>query len=729
MTSIRAVSPAPPNQPLEFRKKDGSVSKMRSHAGNIPQLPQNKQCPFPHCPARFTRTTHLNRHLRNHTNERVHKCDMCGAQFTRSDLLSRHKKGCNNQSSPLRRKSCVACTESKIKCDRELPCSKCASRKKECIYAPTTKKASRIQRSPGAAGNSSHPKTASLSSIGNDISSALRPAPISSSESSLAGAIDELSVGSSHDYSSIASTETSSQVPVGSHLASLYNHDMFEPFFSDVFSTTDKPLANASETPPDETQYHQPVSPEDDVWSYYNHGRNQAYTPYGNHDNPALIPPTTPLQPAVSNTYPAPLAVTEISLEETERRHYLQLFYNGYVEQVPVVHAPSFNPQNKPHFLINTMQACGAIYVKTKSASAFMLKTLKNLRQALSEELSKDQPSVEDQLHIIVTVVLLHTLGMFHEDPEERATSILYHGMLISMIRRVNFISHTFGWSWDHYAHLPLEDRWRHWALHEMAKRALLLSYLQDISQCIYFTVPSTYQSAELSYFNLPCDNRLWHAQSASDWWAELHRESPNGTARERITCPSLTSIWNVVYELRTPKTIPISPFGHWAVIHGIIGRLFTLCTESSITMQNTDGMEQELYSIQYALHNWLSLWMNRPEVLDAEAQKEAEPPFMQHPLPFYWLGQVALMAYQEQLPPFESDGQAYSPSSAKMNVRFFQVKKWLRLIRGFLTFHGNNTPTIVWDELMDIRLRSWQVDLERPANDDPNGLLGFFVQ
>ena len=43
-------------------KKDGSASKMRMHKGNLPSIPQDKLCPV--CPAKFTRTTHLNRHLR-----------------------------------------------------------------------------------------------------------------------------------------------------------------------------------------------------------------------------------------------------------------------------------------------------------------------------------------------------------------------------------------------------------------------------------------------------------------------------------------------------------------------------------------------------------------------------------------------------------------------------------------------------------------------------------------
>jgi uncharacterized Zn-finger protein len=57
-----AMSLPPQTTAVEY-KKDGTVSRMRSHRGNVPQLPQTKLCPF--CPAKFTRTTHLNRHLRN----------------------------------------------------------------------------------------------------------------------------------------------------------------------------------------------------------------------------------------------------------------------------------------------------------------------------------------------------------------------------------------------------------------------------------------------------------------------------------------------------------------------------------------------------------------------------------------------------------------------------------------------------------------------------------------
>ena len=49
-------------QPAASVARTNSLSKMRSHRGNVPTLPQTKLCPL--CPAKFTRTTHLNRHLK-----------------------------------------------------------------------------------------------------------------------------------------------------------------------------------------------------------------------------------------------------------------------------------------------------------------------------------------------------------------------------------------------------------------------------------------------------------------------------------------------------------------------------------------------------------------------------------------------------------------------------------------------------------------------------------------
>jgi hypothetical protein len=93
--------------------------------------------------------------------------------------------------------------------------------------------------------------------------------------------------------------------------------------------------------------------------------------------------------------------------------------------------------------------------------------------------------------------------------------------------------------------------------------------------------------------------------------------------------------------------------------------------------------------------------------------------------LPFYWLGQVSLLAYQESLPPFEQN----SPNNLKVEVRFRLVKQWLKHIRGFLKKSDDQQPTLFWDELMKMRLQTWQQEVDGDSADDQEGLLGFFPE
>lgn len=255
---------------IEFTK-DGNISRMRSHKGNIPSLPQNKLCPL--CPAKFTRTTHLNRHLRTHSNERMHECDRCHSQFTRSDLLSRHKRNCGDSSPKQRsrRKSCQACAESKIKCDQQQPCSKCSSRGRECVYpaAPSSSRKSKKSTQDGSSASRegsiaeslspppdssvSSPRHSSTSTPSTEVFDSFDTAPSQSVGDILPPEFASYpppyppSVPSSSHSSSIypgSVTEYSTEVEqpsisfahealeVQGHLNALFSNEMFDKFFS-----------------------------------------------------------------------------------------------------------------------------------------------------------------------------------------------------------------------------------------------------------------------------------------------------------------------------------------------------------------------------------------------------------------------------------------------------------------------------------------------------------------
>lgn len=58
----------------------------------------------------------------------------------------------------------------------------------------------------------------------------------------------------------------------------------------------------------------------------------------------------------------------------------VHLFYTRFLEQMPMIHLPTFNPDSKPPILISAMQACGALYVKSQSAINFIASTLASAR-------------------------------------------------------------------------------------------------------------------------------------------------------------------------------------------------------------------------------------------------------------------------------------------------------------------------------------------------------------
>lgn len=231
----------------------------------------------------------------------------------------------------------------------------------------------------------------------------------------------------------------------------------------------------------------------------------------------------------------------------------------------------------------------------------------------------------------------------------------------------------------------------------------------------------------------LPCEDALWRANTSTEWFLALQQPSAYGDINERLRGISMPSVLGEFNQQRILTTsIALNPFSHFVLIHAILRHLFSVCTESRLptfspTPQfdaappNTEIIDHEIMTLQYALHNWLQSWLHGPE-LPQTTKAEEEPPFICNVLPFYWLGQVALLAHQENYPPFEPN----SENNLNEDVRFRLVKQWLKHIRGFLK-KTDQAPTLFWDELMKIRLKSWQEEID--GGEDHNGLLAFFPE
>ena len=259
---------------------------------------------------------------------------------------------------------------------------------------------------------------------------------------------------------------------------------------------------------------------------------------------------------------------------------------------------------------------------------------------------------------------------------------------------------------------------------------------------------------------------------------------------------PNMTTI-----STASPETVQelsaVSPFGHYILLQSLLGELFRRCTgtDSLAAAQAGEEVNEHVLAMQLALHRWLQMWLKTPNAnsnenlpYGAESGKKSTGHFMADPLPFYWLAQLLLLAFQDGLPPFHRRGarlpctidtlssqgsnepspftpstptsSPFSPSlftpspfscgtvssgsspvlsqtpppaywfpsappppadktsfvgtpgnaGAKVmldGAQFYLIKRWLHYIRLFLR-RNQGTPTVVWGELMKIRLSGW---------------------
>lgn len=158
---------------------------------------------------------------------------------------------------------------------------------------------------------------------------------------------------------------------------------------------------------------------------------------------------------------------------------------------------------------------------------------------------------------------------------------------------------------------------------------------MHDCCHCIYFALPSSYHPQEVTLC-LPCEDELWQATTAADWYAVLQRSSPYGTTQSsRLTGMSIPKMAAYLSETRTiPTAVPVSAFGHFVLIHITLKHLFQYCVEGKPANVNAvgggdDAMDPEMYKLQFAMHNWLHNWKHSP---DSRIETgPGEPPFIQN--------------------------------------------------------------------------------------------------
>lgn len=717
---------------------------MHAHKGNIPSLPQTKQCAM--CPARFTRTTHLNRHLRSHTNERLHRCSICKiAEFTRSDLLTRHKRTCGHINRS-RRKSCEACAESKIKCTLTYPCAKCTARGRACVFVndPETSKTktrrvrrgaeaevdARLEnadavplrlddmlaladvetRSPSpvppalsessssseSTGSSASPSTSERGDVEGDadvegdmggetdcarfggecdFGVALPPFSDDRPAEWYGGAYDcdyecNYECSASLDYSADGGVEAGMydfvpNMDIGMEMemrmeqsAPPFDPQLFASFTSlsnalferraprllagpDADADADAgegtagslTLLPAVQDPPPAAS----TALNFDLGLFAGSGGGGGEGAYAAYARVSLTMP----QPAVTLARVDALEMQYARDPAQVRETYLHLFLTRFLAHVPLIHAPTLALADTPPVLARIFHACGALFVRTPDAAAFVAATLASasadIARTFCEVDERDADADGDatlHMHLILALVLLQTICLLQRADGGLAPPMAQqHRMLISLIRRSNLIERVAAWTapeWSDPA--SLEAAWMDWARFATIKRALLLAYLHDCSHCMYNGAAPALAPAELGAVPLPCDDALWRARGAAEWLAAAAATAPVGAA-EHICGVRMPRALAALAAPVPQAEVRLPPFALFLLIHTVLRNIAVAQADGG-----AGGGADFACGMQGVLDGWLQLWFAA-----AAPPAGGEPPFVCNSLPFYWLAQVAL--------------------------------------------------------------------------------------
>lgn len=261
-----------------------------------------------------------------------------------------------------------------------------------------------------------------------------------------------------------------------SHLNQMYpNNDVFEPLFSQIFADSLFDLTTSNE------EFLRPPS------SHVSGDESCHGFSLGNHSipprpegpglaslwDPSIFVPSVPTAPASTTSFRIHssdlvlLPSEEPTAEDLERYRecrirlllvnvmiiasfVVYMFFSAFLIQLPIIHVPTWRPERIPPVLLGAMRACGALYIKTKTADEFIVRTMASTREVLVQEFvgvgsisvatgilihvlfqGENRTDSGDPFHLILALVLLQTVGLFHQKSNERAYSNIYHGMLV----------------------------------------------------------------------------------------------------------------------------------------------------------------------------------------------------------------------------------------------------------------------------------------------------------
>ena len=247
-------------------------------------------------------------------------------------------------------------------------------------------------------------------------------------------------------------------------------------------------------------------------------------------------------------------AVLQSSFFEPESLNsFYNIYFANYNAHFPILHAPTFNPQEAPPLLMCALLTLGA----TLSPDDTHFQTAERIHDSLrwlifsSEAFRPPAP-----LWCLQALLLAQAQEKMFSSRKHHEMAHIFHGAIITLMRRGSSYTSDRQVS---PASSSLQKAWRSWIDRELGLRAAYFAFIMDAQHASIFGHTPALSVSDLR-LPLPCPDRLWEATTASRWKREQagHEEMPE-------FLPTLRAVLS-----RMPLSSAFCAFSRFVILHGL---------------------------------------------------------------------------------------------------------------------------------------------------------------
>lgn len=549
---------------------------------------QNKQpmterylCPFAQCGRSFARKDHLDRHHLNHSKKRL-QCPRCESQFARKDLLSRHLKRHEEKDQAAGGKGLGTLQTRTRVWDPVLGYT--SKKRKSAIESTIVSSSSELENEL----TSENPSqiTSTMGSVPDHPVAAVPMAPpttdtTNSSRSSIIETPQPL-----ESDTTIFTEEFTNTMPRPS-----FNYQFTTvKDYSWIFEQTPEMMLKNFNLP----EYDIPMHHNHNIQPHYHSHPKAQPTPHlksiaesamqhpssnnltstwtessenYNFDSDYYAEPIIPiidletrnkLAKCVVGIMSPNSLITENSeiLELDQLQECINMFFTKFNITYPLIHCITFIPANvDPLFLISIV-LLGASYC-SKNIHQQAVQIHDCLRGAL---FSSQHFDPNPDLWVLQTLLLIEVFGKNRAGIKQHESSLLFHGLLINLIRRSGCESATTD-PYDIKDETNRDEAWYNWIKQESMKRVALLTFLWDVQHATFFSQTLCMSAFELKV-DLPSDLNLWNSRTVHEWIDYRRNET-----KPLSFLPTLKQYLNCSVNLPY-----LNSFSRVLILHGLMG-------------------------------------------------------------------------------------------------------------------------------------------------------------